>query len=111
MSDPKERLQLLASAAADIVAEMTRVAHENKIVSIPFLKGSLQFGVEFDYPFAKAAPDSVRALNGYYPAKGGALMTDGYEWRASHFECFPGSMEREWLFGEEPWPKTDYEED
>lgn len=111
--DPQKDLQLLAMVAADIVKQMTQIAHENKITSFPFLSGCLQFGVNFGAGGRYSYSDTVSHLTGYHPAVKGAIMTDGYEWSASHFECFPRSLERSWLFGDDSstWPKTDYEEE
>lgn len=108
----QELLQAMAVQAKLIIDQMTQVAQENEITTIEFLGGALQFGVRFDGPTTYSTPGTARHLGGYYPAKGGALLTD-YEWRGSDFECWPREEQREWLFGPDSanWPKTDYEED
>lgn len=109
----QERLQELATKIREIVDEMVIVAQENEITSIPFLGGGLQFGVQFEGPTRFSREGEVQNLSGYVPAAKGALMTEGHEWRASYFECWPQTEQREWLFGEDSakWPKTDYEID
>lgn len=106
--DGQQKIQELLARAKELIDEACLVANEAEIDNVPFLDGYLCFG-------SRVTTDShgfARAWSGYTPAAAGAALREDV-WSPSHFECYPSTKDREWLFGKDrsKWAKTGYEDE
>ncbi len=101
--EAEEAMQRLLVEMTGIVSVMNDLAIEHEIAKVPFMGSFIHFGTDF-----RGSWSSVEGAD-FKPAAMGPIMSDEY-WQASSFACWPSAKQLEWMYGDGPRPRTDYDD-
>lgn len=114
-TEVEQKVQRLLAQMHEAISVLNDLAIEHRIECLQFMGYQLHFGVRQGHRWE----DEDNVGNGYtsnprflefLPAAKGPVLNDEY-WSYSSFRCWPTEDQLDWLYGDGPRPKTDYDEE